>query len=336
LQELHKADKEMEESGGPLKTLLSLQAIEGDETQVYIISKAALMDILRKPRKTLEDGKYIYENLMREGVLCKLFEDVLPTDTPMKQRYQICRALKYEAAEEGDLILKQNSKMDLKLYIIMTGQVRVYRDNNCNVDTLTKEDILELKTLDEAVLKMLKCHEDEMHLVPDINERILQAKASMSSRASMMRKRSGSDSMELNSPLRKRARRGTKLVSDVVRAKDIENIRNNIGAWGDASALRWSQKDFDDFTRRMREFLRENDIKNYSAQQTKYFLGCRIEFLKLFYSDPIKRGKMLEAILRKYLGVYARVMQENEMFGEKALESSAPRSASIVADRFSE
>jgi CRP-like cAMP-binding protein len=326
----------MEESGAPLKTILSLPAFEGDEEKVYIISKSALIEILRKPRKTLEDGKYIYENLMREGVLCKLFEDVLPTDTPMKQRYQICRALKYEAAEEGDLILKQNSKMDLKLYIILAGQVRVYRDNNCNVDTLSKEDILELKMLDEAVLKTLKCHEDEMHLLQDINERIHQAKTSMTSRSSMMRKKSDTDSIELNSPLRKRARRGPKPASDMVRVKDIENIRNNIGAWGDASALRWSQKDFDDFTRRMREFLRENDIKNYSAQQTKNFLACRTEFLKLFYPDQTKRGRILEAILRKYLGMYARAMHENEMFGEKALESSAPRSASIVADRLSE
>ena len=86
----------------------------------------------------------------------------------------------------------------------------------------------------------------------------------------------------------------------------------------------------------MRDFLKENDLKNFSAPQTKYFLSSRVEFLKIFYKDATKRAKVLEALLRKYLGVFARELHENEMFGEKALESSAPRSASIVADRPSE
>ena len=215
----------MYESTGPSKTLLSLQDIEPEGEDEYIVSRLSLIDVLRKPRKTLEDGKCIYDNLMREGVLCKLFDDVLPTDTPMKQRYQICRALKYEAAEEGELILKQNSKMDLKLYIIMSGKVRVYRDNNSNVDTLTKEDILELKQLDEAVHKVLKCREDELHLQPDIEHKIAQAKNLLSGRPSF----TTAETMEM-SPTRKRMRRGTKLTTDMINTKDIENLRHNIVA----------------------------------------------------------------------------------------------------------
>ena len=325
----------MYESTGPSKTLLSLQALDETDAQDYLLSKVAVIEILRKPRKTLEDGKCIYDTLMRDGVLCRLFEDVLPTDTPMKQRYQICRALKYEAAGEGELILKQNSKMDLKLYIIMSGRVRVYRDNNVNVDSLTKEDVLELKQLDEAVVRILKCHEDELHLIPDIGDKIYQAQRLLESRPSVGRKQSLTDSVDL-SPTRKRMRRATKLTTDAINIKDIENIRNNIVAWGDTSGLRWTQKDYDEFLKRMKEFLRLNDIKNFSAIQTKSFLNSRVEFLKIFYSDQEKRAKILEAILRKYLGTYARELLENEMFGEKALESSAPRSASIVADRPSE
>ena len=51
--------------------------------------------------------------------------------------------------------------MDLKLYIVLKGRVRVYRDEDKNIEFLGKPDLVELMLLDDAYLGVSGKHEDE-------------------------------------------------------------------------------------------------------------------------------------------------------------------------------
>ena len=203
--------------------------------------------------------------------------------------------------------------------------MKVYRDEDKNIDTLARPDLINLKFLDETFHAITGKYENEQD---DSDIRKQPLKKMKPEKEVSEKEISLTDLFKM----KKRGRALSKIGGDALNTKMIENIRNNILLWGDTVGLRWSREEYDQFVQKMKLQIANNNFKNFSFMEMKIFLQKRIDFVKNFFTEPAKKAGIIEALFRKYLGMFVKECREGDIFGERALESSAPRSASVVSD----
>lgn len=235
------------------------------------------------------------------------------------------------------------------MYVVLDGLVRIYRDESKNVEMLSKQDIIDLKVLDQAFLTVTGKAEDEQEIHGDKLAQKKLAKMEGKSKVDYTMGTLASQKEEnifklggianitieqiipdLHIKARSRGRRNTKINLEGEMESLVSNIKTDINKWGDAAQLSWTNEYRVLFLEQNKNQLKEVNYKQSNFKSMFEMLNKRKEFIMNYYTDQDRAKRTFEAVLRKYLGTCVREMRPGDIFGERALESNAPRSASAV------
>lgn len=236
------------------------------------------------------------------------------------------------------------------MYVVLTGLVRIYRDEGRSVESMSKQDLIDLKVLDQAFLTVTGKAEDEQEISGHQLEAKQSAKMTIKSeldyrmgaltsqKEENMFKLGGTSNLTIEQIMpdshikaRSRGRRNTKINLTGEAESLASNIKSDINKWGDAALLSWTNEYRVLFLEQNRQHLKEFNTKQCSWKSMAGILSKRKEFIERYYTDHERAQRTFEVVLRKYLGKCVRQMEPGNIFGERALESCAPRSASAVA-----
>lgn len=259
------------------------------------------------------------------------------------------------------MVIKQSSRADLKMFMILSGTVKIFRDQGTNVESLSREEVIDLKVLDQAFSTITGKSEDEQEAEGDLldqrraeklqHKRELEDKvgANKADKESSLFKANQVPQVAQTQPsqtgslletlkaaayirARGRARRNTKIDLGESGLSTKRNISEDINRWGEAALFSWSHEFLVLFIDQNKEHLLEMDSLRSPFKKMKSILSTRKEFIRTYYTDFSRARRTYEVVLKKYLGSCLRQMGVGEIFGERSLEHYAPRSASVVAE----
>lgn len=225
--------------------------------------------------------------------------------------------------------------------------MKIYRDEGSNIERLGRQELIDLKVLDQALLLVTGKAEDEQEME---GEELIQRKEGKEIHKGKVDYKMGSLSMKTENSIfnpkemsfssqqhhhivrRNKARRNTSIGILSETRLLLNNIKAEINRWGEVAEHNWTHEYMVLFMEQNKEHLRMLDCKQFTLKKMNEILFKRREFIKTYYTDPLRAKRTLDTVMSKYLGKCLRTMAAGDIFGERALESSAPRSASIVAE----
>ena len=119
-----------------------------------------LIDLLRSGERGRTRSEKMATMLQEQPAVSRVFDQLGVTSTAelhqVHAAHQMCNFFSHQAIAKGTVVMKQNTKNDLKFYIILKGtvgqrdQVGVFRDEGKNMYHLAEKDVNTLWTLNEA------------------------------------------------------------------------------------------------------------------------------------------------------------------------------------------